>query len=134
MSGAQLNDLRDHVDSLKRAATAAEGALLGRCAASERAAKAAGNARQEAATDLDALRRRISDLALLASGCLLTARPPDPPLLTFISDSPSNLELAPVEPIDTAAAEAAFSALGSAARHRLEEVETMSWATIGLYE
>jgi uncharacterized protein (TIGR02680 family) len=128
MSGAQLNDLRDHVDSLKRAATAAEGALLGRCTASERAAKAADNARQEAATDLDALRRRISDLALLASECLLTARPPDPPLLTFISDSPSNLQLAPVEPIDATAAEAAFSALGSAARHRLEEVETIESA------
>ncbi|MEO7206391.1 MAG: hypothetical protein ABI145_06330 [Steroidobacteraceae bacterium] len=75
-SGAQLNDLRDHVESLKRAATAAEGALLGRCAAAERAAKAVGNARQEAATDRDSLRRRISDLAHLVSECLPTARPP----------------------------------------------------------
>lgn len=128
MSGAQLNDLRDHVESLKRAATAAEGALLGRCAATERAAKAVGNAWQEAATDQDALRRRISDLAHLASECRLTARPLGLPLLASDPDSPNGLELAPVVPIETAAADAALSALVTAARQRLEEVENVESA------
>ena len=127
-SGAQLNDLRDHVESLKRAATAAEGALLGRRAATERAAKAVGNARKEAATDRDSLRQRISDLAHLASECLLTARPPDLPSLAAFSDSPGAPELGPVEPFETAAADAAFSALGTAARQRLEDVETIESA------
>jgi hypothetical protein len=48
--------------ALKRAATAGEGALRSRCAATERAAKAVGDARQEVATDRDILRRRTSDL------------------------------------------------------------------------
>jgi uncharacterized protein (TIGR02680 family) len=128
MSGAQLNDLREHVESLKRSATAAESALRGRCAATERAAKAVGDARQEVATDGDILRRRISDLAHLASACLLTARPPNPPALASVLDSPGNIELAPVEPLETDVAKAAFLTLSTAARQRHEEVETVEAA------
>jgi hypothetical protein len=127
-SGAQLNDLRGHVESLERAATAAEEALLGRSVATERAAEAVGNARQEAAADHDTLRRRISDLAHLASECRLTARPPGLPLLASDPDSPDGLELAPVAPIETAAADAALSALGTAVRQRLEDVESVESA------
>ena len=58
MSGAQLNDLRDHVESLKRAATAAEGALLGRCAIPSReAATALGGRRFDGC---DAAARQIA--------------------------------------------------------------------------
>ena len=128
MSGAQLNDLRSHVGSLKRAATAAEGALRGRCAATERAVKAVGDARQEVATDRDILRRRMSDLAHLASACLLTARPPDPPSLAPALDSPAGFELAPSEPIETARADAALSTLSTAARNRQEEVQIVESA------
>jgi len=127
-SGAQLNDLRSHVGSLKRAATAAEGALRSRCAATERAAKAVGDARQEVATDRDILRRRTSDLGHLASACLLTARPPDLPSLAPALDSSGGFELAPTEPIETARADAAFSTLNTAARDRQEEVETVESA------
>lgn len=127
-SGAQLNDLRGHVESLGRAGAAAEEALLRRRAATERAAKAVGNARQEVAADHDSLRRRISDLAHLASECRLTARPPGLPSIASHPDSPGDLELAPVEPIETAAADAALSALSTAARQRLDEVETVESA------
>jgi uncharacterized protein (TIGR02680 family) len=127
-SGAQLNDLRAHVESLKRAKAAAEEAFDRMRAATERAASAVRGARREVAADHDALRRRLSDLGGFASACSLTARPPSAPPITSDRDSLGDLELAPTEPIDTTAADRTLSAVGAAARQRIEEVEAVGAA------
>jgi uncharacterized protein (TIGR02680 family) len=127
-SGAQLNDLREHVESLKRTRAAAQEAFHRLSAATERAASAVRGAQREAAADHEALRRRLSDLADFASACRLTARPPSAPSITFNRDSAGDLALAPAEPIDTVAADRALAAVGAAARQRIEEVETVAAA------
>lgn len=127
-SGAQLNDLRAHVDSLRRSQGSAQEAFQRQHAASERAASALGAARQDAATDHEVLRQRLSDLAALASGCSLTARPPAVPAIRHGTDFASDLEPAPPDPIDATAADRALSALSAAARQRIEDVEVVQAA------
>ncbi|MHB1872661.1 MAG: TIGR02680 family protein [Steroidobacteraceae bacterium] len=127
-SGAQLNDLREHVESLERAQSAAGQAFERLRAATERAAGAIRRARQEVSTDHDALRRRLSDLASLASGCALTARPPGLPSIASRPDSADDLERAPIEPLAATADDRALSTLGAAARQRIEEVESVEAA------
>lgn len=127
-SGAQLNDLRELVTSLARGKAAAEEALRSRQSATERAACAVRSARQEAAADHDTLRRGLADLASLASGCRLPARPTGAPPIAPDPSSPAGLELAPPEPIGTGAAEHALAALRDAARQRIDEVQTVGAA------
>ncbi|HVC30930.1 MAG TPA: TIGR02680 family protein [Steroidobacteraceae bacterium] len=127
-SGAQLNDLRDRVESLGRNQAAAAQALERLHVATERAASAVQRARQDASTDHDALRCRLSDLASLSSGCALTARPPGLPSIASGPDSADGLERVPPEPLATAADDRALSALSAAARQRIEEVESVEAA------
>lgn len=131
-SGAQLNDLRQHVGSLERTKAAAQATFQRMRAASERAANAVRGARQEIATDHDALRRRLSELGNLASTCHVTARPPSAPPINSDRDSSVDLELAPAGPIDTAAADRALVGLAAAARQRIEEVETVAAAVAAI--
>ncbi len=131
-SGAQLNDLREHVESLKRTKAAAQEAFHRLSAATERAASAVRGAQREAAADHEALRRRLSDLADFASACRLTARPPSAPSIAFNRDSPGHLALAPAEPIDTIAGDRALAAVGAAARQRIEEMETVAAAVTAI--
>lgn len=127
-SGAQLNDLRGHVDSLRRSMAAAEEALRRRHDATERTASAVRGAQQEVSADHDALRRRLADLASLASACRLTARPPSVPSLISHPSSSGDLQFAPAELAETIAAEEALSSLRAAARQRAEEVATVEAA------
>lgn len=127
-SGAQLNDLRTHVESLGRSKAAAEDTLCHRRTTTERAAGAVRGAQQEAAAEHQALGRRVADLASVAAACRLTARPPGVPSIAPDPDSPRPLELASAVPAATAAAEQAFSALQVAGKQRLEDVETVATA------
>jgi hypothetical protein len=127
-SGAQLNDLRTHVGSLEKNATAAEVACRRHDDATARASKAIDAARSEAYGDYDALRKRVSALASLASGCRLSARPPDVAPIGSQADPSAGLELPLSEPVATTAADAQLAVLRSAARQRLDEVETVTAA------
>ncbi len=131
-SGAQLNDLREHVGSLERTKAAAEQAFQRMRAASERATNAVRSARQEVAADHDALRRRLLELANFASACQVAARPPSAPPINSDRDSSADLELAPAGQIDTGAADRALAGLAVAARQRIEEVETVAAAVAAI--
>lgn len=126
-SGAQLNDLRAHVESLGRNKEIAEEALSRRRAATGRAADAVRSAQQEAAMEHQVLGRRVADLASVASACRLTARPPGVPSIAADPDSPHSLELAPAVSALTAT-EQGFSALQAAGRQRQEDVGTVETA------
>ena len=125
-SGAQLNDLRTHVGSLEMNAAASDAAFHRHCDATARAAKAIDAARGEARGDYDALRKRVSALGSLASGCRLSARPPDAPSIASQTDPGGGPELPPSEPLDTTAADAQLVGLRSAARQRLDDVDTVT--------
>jgi uncharacterized protein (TIGR02680 family) len=125
-SGAQLNDLRNHVESLERNRAAASEALERLRTATGRAAGAIRSARQEVMADREALGRRLSDLASLASGCMLAARPPSVPQIDSSSDG--DLRPPPPQRIDTSAVERALSAVSAAARQRVGEVEQVEAA------
>jgi uncharacterized protein (TIGR02680 family) len=127
-SGAQLNDLRRHVESLARSKAAGDEALRRRQDATGRAARAVRDARQEAASEHDGLRRSLSDLAILASAHRLTARPPSVPSIAHDPGSPPDLDLAPAQPIETNTASRALAALRAAAGQRIQEVDTVETA------
>lgn len=127
-SGAQLNDLREHVQSLERLVAAAEDELARRRVATGRSTTAVIGARRDVESDHNSLSGRIADLAHLASACRLTARPPGLPPIGFHPDSPDELPLAPADSIATTAAHAALSALSAAARQRLEDVDAVESA------
>lgn len=127
-SGAQLNDLRTHVESLQRSKVAAEEALHRSHASTERAANAVRSARQEVAEENQAMGRRVADLASVAAHCRLAARPPAAPSIAPDPESPRPLELAPAAPVVTAIAEQEFAALQAAGRQRMEEVEIVDAA------
>ncbi len=127
-SGAQLNDLRTHVASLEKNAAAAQVTCQRHGDATARAAKAVDATRGEAYGDYDALRTRVSALASLASGCRLSARPPDVAPIVSQADPSRGPELPLSEPIATTAADAQLAGLRSAAGQRLNEVETVTAA------
>lgn len=126
-SGTQLNDLRNHVESLARNQKIAEDLLEGHRAATTRAADAARRARREVEEDHVELRRRLSDLNGLARACRLTARPPGVPTIAPRGDSLDGLELAP-DAVDTTTAAAQLSDLRTAARQRLGDVQAVDAA------
>jgi uncharacterized protein (TIGR02680 family) len=127
-SGAQLNDLRNHVESLERNKAAAEEVFERLRTATDRAADAVRSARQEVAADHGALAERLSDLASLASGCFLAARPPSVPQIASQTDSGGDLQLAPDQQFDTSATDRAVLALSAAARQRVDDVESVEAA------
>lgn len=124
-SGAQLNDLRNHVASLARSEQAAEEQLERHCDATRRAANAVRRAGKEAREDHTALHRHLTDLNGLAAHCRLTARAPSLPAVSVCRESPDEPELAS-NAIDDTPVVKELSDLRIATRQRLGDVQAVA--------
>ncbi|MDH5672746.1 MAG: TIGR02680 family protein [Myxococcales bacterium] len=124
-SGAELNDLRNHVGSLEEAVRQARAEVERRRAATLRASAAVAEAVREAREVQGALGRRLSQLAERASDCGLAARPPASPVAVAGDADPQSTEV-PATPIDITPPERQLAALRAAAQQRgldVDEVE-----------
>jgi len=120
-SGAQLNDLRSHVDSLDRAVESARDEAARRHQATEHARAAVAKAHRETDTEHDTLRERLGRLNDVAASCGLPARPPGIPSVPIGAESGDGPEV-PSDGMDAAAADHQLGDLRGMARQRREDV------------
>jgi len=126
-SGAQLTDLRNHVQSLERTMQTAEGELGRRRAASRRALEAVGGAKREAHEEQGVLRVRLEDLSASASRCGLTARPAATPVIraTVVEAGSERTFELPADTLDLVTLERSLGAVQAAAQQRGGDVDAV---------
>src|SRR5690606_13232195 len=116
-AGAELTDLRDHVDSLTRQVTAAAAEFERRSARRDAARGALDAARRDALDDRDALGVVLSDLAQLVGAAGVTTRTPDAPAITFVPARGHDVEL-PTNAVDPEAMRKQLGDVRAGARAR----------------
>ena len=126
-SGAQLNDLRSHVESLGRSVESAREEVDRRRDETDHARDAVEKAHRETDTEHDELRERLARLNDIVASCGLPARPPSIPSIPIAATT--NDEPAwPSDRIEVAPADRQLGRLRGMARQRREDVQEVQEA------
>ena len=126
-SGAQLNDLRSHVESLGRSAESAREEATRRQDETERTRDGVEKARRETETEHDELRESLARLNDIVAGCGLPARPPSIPSISIVATTGDEPE-SPSDRIDVTPADQQLGSLRGMARQRCEDVQEVEEA------
>jgi hypothetical protein len=126
-SGAQLGDLRRHVNGLARSVADARSDAERWASLTRRALENVKAAERETGDEQNVLRERLVRLSELSSACGLAARPPGAPAIAIAADEPAAPQL-PSAPLDASLGQRQLDELRGAARQRRGDVREVEEA------